>query len=84
MKPGFARRFLLRWPGLFIRVFVPDDTELGELGEEVAARVLRRRGYRILARRVRTAPGDSSARRTRMASAGVSSSASDFRSASSR
>lgn len=58
MKPGFARRFLLRWPGLFVHVFVPDDEELGELGEEVAARALRRRGYRILARRVRTRRGE--------------------------
>ena len=58
MSPGFARRLLLRWPGLFVRCFVPDDAELGRLGEEVAARELARRGYRILARCLRTRAGE--------------------------
>jgi len=58
MRPGFARRCLLRWPDLFVRAFTPDDVELGKLGEEVAARHLRRRGFRILARRLRTERGE--------------------------
>jgi putative endonuclease len=52
------RRLLLRFPRLFVRLFEPDDRELGELGEEVAARHLRRLGWRILARRLRTRNGE--------------------------
>lgn len=52
------RRALLRWPGLFVQLFSPDDRELGHLGEEVAARHLARRGFRILARRLRTRRGE--------------------------
>jgi hypothetical protein len=58
VRSGFARKLLLRWPALFVLLFSPDDAELGELGEEVAARELRRRGFRILARRLRTARGE--------------------------
>ncbi len=52
------RRLLLRSPRLFVRLFSPDDRELGELGEEVAARHLARRGWKILARRLRTKRGE--------------------------
>jgi hypothetical protein len=52
------RRLLLRSPRLFVRLFSPDDRELGELGEEVAARHLVRRGWTILARRLRTRSGE--------------------------
>jgi hypothetical protein len=52
------RRILLRTPRLFVRLFSPDDRELGELGEEVAARHLARRGWTILARRLRTKSGE--------------------------
>jgi hypothetical protein len=41
-----------------VRLFSPDDSELGELGEEVAARHLARRGWTILARRLRTRSGE--------------------------
>lgn len=53
-----ARRWLLRWPTVFVRVFSPDDRELGHLGEEVAATALVRRGYRIEARGLRTREGE--------------------------
>jgi len=53
-----ARRWLLRWPALFVRVFAPDDRELGRLGEEVAATALVRRGYRVEARGLRTREGE--------------------------
>ena len=55
---GFARRSLLRWPRLFVRLYVPDDLELGRLGEEVAARALARRGFRVEARGLRTRDGE--------------------------
>lgn len=55
---GRARRWLVRWPRLFVRLFPPDDQELGLLGEEIAARSYRARGYRILARRLRTIDGE--------------------------
>lgn len=52
------RRLLLRFPRVFVRLFDPDDHELGALGEEVAARYLARRGWRIVARRLRTRSGE--------------------------
>jgi hypothetical protein len=58
VRPGRARRWLLRWPSLFVRLYAPDDAELGRLGEEVAARALRRCGFRILARGLRTPSGE--------------------------
>jgi hypothetical protein len=58
VSTGLARRWLLRWPNLFVRVFVPDDRELGRLGEEVAACSLVRGGYRIEARGLRTREGE--------------------------
>ena len=58
MSAGFLRRRLLRWPRLFVRLFAPDDLELGRLGEEVAARALLRRGFRIEARGLRTREGE--------------------------
>jgi putative endonuclease len=45
---------IARAPRLFARVCTPDDRELGEWGEEIAARYLEARGWRILARRMRT------------------------------
>jgi len=55
---GWLRALLIRSPRLFVRLFSPDDRELGLLGEEVAARHLRRRGFRILARRLRSRRGE--------------------------
>jgi len=52
------RRLLRRAPRLFVLLYSPDDRELGELGEEVAASHLARRGWRILARRWRTRRGE--------------------------
>jgi Uncharacterised protein family UPF0102 len=52
------RRLLLRFPRLFVRLYAPDDRELGELGEEVASRHLARLGWTILARRLRTRSGE--------------------------
>lgn len=46
--------FLRLAPSLFARWCTLDDRELGEWGEEIAARYLRRRGCRILGRRLRT------------------------------
>jgi putative endonuclease len=45
-------------PHAFARWGRPDDRELGLLGEELAARELRRRGWRVLGRRVRTPRGE--------------------------
>ncbi len=58
MSAGIVRRALLRWPRLFVRLFAPDDRELGRLGEEVAASALLRRGFRIEARGLRTRDGE--------------------------
>ena len=52
------RRRLLRFPRLFVALFEPDDSELGALGEEVAASHYLRNGWRILARRLRTRSGE--------------------------
>jgi putative endonuclease len=50
-----GRAFLLaRAPRLFARCCTLDDRELGEWGEEVAARYLAARGWRILGRRMKT------------------------------
>jgi putative endonuclease len=52
---ALARRAALRWaPRLAARWLRPDDRELGELGERLAARALRAGGWRVLGRRVRT------------------------------
>ena len=48
-------QFLARAPRAFARWCTLDDRELGEWGEEIAARYLRRRGCRILGRRLETA-----------------------------
>ena len=58
LVPRRLRRFLLRAPRLFVTLWAPDDRELGELGEEIAARHLASRGWRILGRRVRTRAGE--------------------------
>jgi hypothetical protein len=51
-----VRAFLLaRCPHPFARWCTLDDRELGEWGEEIAARYLRERGFRILGRRLATA-----------------------------
>lgn len=55
---GLLRRTLRRFPRLFVALLEPDDADLGELGEEVAARHLARSGWRILARRLRTRSGE--------------------------
>jgi hypothetical protein len=52
------RRHLLRFPRLFVALFEPDDSELGALGEEVAASHYLHNGWRILARRLRTRSGE--------------------------
>jgi len=45
-------------PSLFARWAAPNDRELGELGERLAARALARLGWRVLGRRVRTPEGE--------------------------
>lgn len=52
------RWWLRRAPRLCLRWLAPDNAELGELGEELAARALRRLGWRILARRWRGPGGE--------------------------
>ena len=52
------RSALLRHPRIFVSLFEPDDSELGALGEEVAARHLDELGWRILARRLETRAGE--------------------------
>lgn len=59
-RRGLGLRALrVRWiecaPRAFARWCTPDDDELGRLGEALAARSLARAGWRIDARRVRTA-----------------------------
>ena len=54
-----ARRAWLRlFPAHFARRAEPSPRELGLLGERLAARHLRRAGWRVLARRLRTARGE--------------------------
>ena len=55
---GLRRACLEHAPLLFARVCEPSDRELGELGEEIAARELVRSGLTILGRRVRTRFGE--------------------------
>lgn len=45
-------------PGLGLKLFRLDADELGRVGEELAARALRARGYRLLGRRLRTRSGE--------------------------
>ncbi|MBK7644060.1 MAG: YraN family protein [Planctomycetes bacterium] len=45
-------------PALFARWCEPDSAELGELGEELAARHLRAQGWELLGRRLRTSAGE--------------------------
>jgi len=53
------RRWLIgHAPALFARWCEPDSAELGELGEEFAARHLRARGWVLLGRRLRTRAGE--------------------------
>lgn len=54
----YARARCLRHPHLFVRVWEPSDRELGELGEEIAARRLLHAGFVVLGRRVRTPAGE--------------------------
>lgn len=52
---GALRRFFLRWAPLsFLRWTRPSPQELGRAGERLAARHLRRAGWRVLASRLRT------------------------------
>src|SRR5207247_616688 len=55
---GLRRVCLEHAPLLFARICEPSDRELGELGEEIAARELVRSGLEILGRRVRTRFGE--------------------------
>jgi len=53
------RAALLRHaPAIFVSLCVPTDAELGQAGEELVARALRRAGAAILARRLRTPWGE--------------------------
>jgi putative endonuclease len=53
------RRWLIgHAPALFARWCEPDAQELGLLGEELAARHLRARGWQVLGRRLRTSAGE--------------------------
>lgn len=54
MRRALRRIWLARWPLAFARLARPSTEELGRLGEELAARALRRAGWRVLARRLRT------------------------------
>jgi putative endonuclease len=58
MRRALRRRLAELSPAIFVRLFSPTDPELGALGEEVAARHLRARGYTILGRRVKSALGE--------------------------
>lgn len=54
-----ARRLLAdRVPWLALRLFEPDARELGLAGESLAAAALRRAGWRLAGRRVRTPPAE--------------------------
>jgi len=54
-----ARRVLARRaPRLFVAFLAPTTAELGSCGEELAARALRRQGWRLLGRRVQTPFGE--------------------------
>ena len=54
-----TRWALLRYaPRVFLNLCRPDDAELGAAGEELAARHLAARGWRILGRRVATAEAE--------------------------
>jgi predicted RecB family endonuclease len=50
--------WLARAPRLFARCCTPDDRELGEWGEEIAARYLASRGWRIVGRRLKTSAAE--------------------------
>lgn len=52
---GILGRFT---PGLFVAYLSPTTAELGLCGEELAARALRRKGWRLLGRRVKTPFGE--------------------------
>lgn len=55
---GLRRAAIALAPDLFLRALAPDREELGKLGEELAARHLLARGWRILGRRVATPCGE--------------------------
>ena len=53
------RRCCLRWmPHLFLRLFQASTAELGECGEHIAARHLKRLGWQLLGRRLMTPHGE--------------------------
>ena len=54
MRRALRRIWLACAPLAFARFAQPSTEELGRLGEELAARALRRAGWRVLARRLRT------------------------------
>lgn len=59
MSARALRSALLRFvPALFLRVLSPRGDELGECGEELAARYLRGLGWRLLGRRLPTPDGE--------------------------
>lgn len=58
LRSALRKRLAALSPALFVRVFAPSDPELGALGEEVAARHVRARGYAIVGRRVNGALGE--------------------------
>lgn len=52
--PPWRDLLVRRAPRLFLRFATPDREELGRLGEELAARALAARGWRIVGRRLQT------------------------------
>lgn len=55
LRARLRRAWIELHPTSFAKLARPDDVELGLLGERWVARELRRRGWRILGRRVRSA-----------------------------
>ena len=53
-RAGLRSLLIERAPSLFLRLCTPGERELGRVGEELAARALRRAGWRLLGRRLAT------------------------------
>ena len=57
-RRGLRALLIAHAPELFVRVCAADDRELGDWGEEIAARRLREQGFTILGRQVETPHGE--------------------------
>ncbi len=58
MRAALRRIWLARFPRLFLTLCRASTAELGECGEELAARALRRAGRPVLGRRLNTPQGE--------------------------